>query len=109
MFAMSKQVESHAKRLATLAGRQDLPWQPILESSLTERGRGSAPGSSGNDRTCAALRCWPAISRTELVLPRTVACGSVNGIEWTLSGRSAAGLALVFFSEQVHAGLCEWL
>jgi len=44
-----------------------------------------------------------------LVLPRTVACGSVNGIEWTLSGRSAAGLALVFFSEQVHAGLCEWL
>ena len=64
-FATSKQVKSHAKWLATLAGRQDLPWQPILESSCTERGRVSAPGSSDNDRTCAASRSWPAISRTD--------------------------------------------
>lgn len=51
MLAMSRQVESHAKWLATLAGRRDLPWRPILKSSLTERGRVSAPGSSGNEMT----------------------------------------------------------
>ncbi len=38
MFAISKEVESHAKWLATLAGRRDLPWQPIVKPSLTERG-----------------------------------------------------------------------
>src|SRR5271166_5105898 len=39
------------KWLATLAGRRDPPWRPILKSSLTERGRVSAPGSSGNEMT----------------------------------------------------------
>ena len=79
MFATSKQVESPCKR-------------------LTERGRGSAPGSSGNEMTGHLRRQGLARDQPDgFVLPRTAACGSVNGIEWTLAGRSAESLGARFF------------
>jgi hypothetical protein len=107
IFVTIKQIESHAKWLATLAGRQDLPWQPILESSFAERGRVSAPGSSDNDRTCAAQGLGP---RSAGRARASSNCGvwAANGIEG-LSGRSAEQQPWRSFFECVHADLCEWL
>ena len=108
---MSKQVESHAKWLATLAGRQDPPWQPIVKSILTERGRGSAPGSSGNEMTGRVRHQGLGRSADGLMRPRTAAYGSVNGIEWTLGEICRAAPWRSFFLNecmQICVGGFSW-